>query len=141
MIVRSKKHQVRLIGSYLLLVAVAALEINVPGFFWEPFTIWIRIAVPLLLIAGLSGTFISNRFLRAIGWVGITTFTLFVFCLAFLSDDYIAQGTPESAPNVPHAGAFAWRILLYLLTCALLVVCYKRLLSKAKTETACNVES
>ncbi len=135
MIAENDKQRARLLGAYLLLVAAAICEMNVPGFFWEPFSLGVRITIPVLLVVGWVGTLRGIGLLRAVGWVGIVAFTLLVVCIVFLSDDYIAEGTPDGPPNVPHAGAFAWRIVIFLASSVALIVCFKRLarLSPAST--------
>ena len=135
MIAAIDKHRARWLGGYLLPVAAAICEMNIPGFFWEPFALWLRIAIPVLLSVGFVGTLGGSGVLRVVGWIGILAFTVLVTCLTFLSDDYIAEGTPEGLPNVPHAGAFAWRILLFLASTILLIVCFKRM---ARASTAPN---
>jgi hypothetical protein len=130
------KRRARLLGGFLLLVAVAACALNVPGFFWEPMTLWLRITIPGLLIAGLVGTLVGSRILRVVGWVGIALFTLLVLFIAFLTDDYIFRGTPAGLPNVPSATAFAWRILLFLANSVLLITCFKRLAKASAASTS-----
>jgi hypothetical protein len=133
MVAISDKRRARLLGSLLLLIAVAVYALNVPGFFWEPLPLWFRITIPGLLIAGFVGTLVYSRILRVVGWISIAWFTLLVLYIVALTDDYIFRGTPAGLPNVPNAAAFVWRILLVLGISVLLIIFFRRL---AKTSTA-----
>jgi len=112
----------------LLILTIAAVrELNVPGFFWEPLPTWLKIGVPLLLAAGHIKSVRTHWSLRVAGWIGVILFSLTILLIIGLSDDYIMKGRPDGLPNVPSAGAFIWRILLFLVTCVGLMMVYKRL--------------
>ena len=126
MVATNDSRRARLLSSFFLLVAIAVCALNVPGFFWEPLPLWFRITIPGLLVAGFVGALLRSRALRIVGWIGIGWFTLLLFYLAVLTDDYIFRGAP-GAPNVPSAAAFSWRILLFVATSVLLMTFFKRL--------------
>src|SRR5438128_904426 len=117
MIAKSDYRRTRLRCVLLLLTIAAVCELNIPCFFWQPLPTWLKIGVPLLLAAGLINSVRTHWSLRVAGWIGVILFSLTILLIIGLSDDYIMQGTPDGLPNVPSAGAFIWRILLFLLTC------------------------
>jgi hypothetical protein len=89
MVVTSNKRRAALGLGFLSLAAGATCALNVQGFFWEPLPLWIRLAIPALLITGLTGALLGSKVLRALGWVGIGCLSLLVVYLAFLTDDFI----------------------------------------------------
>lgn len=126
----------RLLGCYLFLVATSVCAMAIPGVFWEPFSVWVRVVIATLLIASFLGSLIRSRTIRAIGWVGIVWFTGLVFVNTFLSDYFIATDTWNGPIAPPHPADSRWRILLFLADDVLLAVLFKKL-----GEFSANAES
>jgi hypothetical protein len=116
-----------LLGSLLVLMAAAAGVLNAPMLFFEPLAGWVRILVPLLLLAGYVGTLQRNQWLRVAGWVGIALFAFVTISGAKPGEDYTLgapAGTTGAGPHVLDHATATTRLLCFLLLTVALIAFY-----------------
>jgi hypothetical protein len=105
------------LGSLLLLVVGVAYLLNSPLIFPQPY-IWIRIAVPLLLLGGFLGGVLGAKPLLIAGRIGGWFFLLVVIRYSVVSD----WDASFEAGRVPHGGSHDTLWIVLELAAALLVL-------------------
>jgi len=132
-------NRARLLGSYVVLIAVGLCELTIPGVLWQPSPPWFRSSVFVLLAAGFVGSLIHSRTLRVIGWTGIMLFAGILIWNTLFADLYIAWASLDDFPSGSRAAEYKWRGLLFVAHAALLAICFKALAPPSDTSKRFNV--
>jgi len=103
---------------FIVLIVFSVIVLNSPFYLIERADAIQRIVDPILLITGLVGSVLKNRYLRFFGWIGIVCFIPAIF---------------YSTPSIDHDSGYIrgfpviWRLVTTLLLFFLLVVGFKLL--------------
>lgn len=121
-----------LLGWSLFQIGVVALTLDTPSLFYDPLYLWPRIATPALLLAGLVGALMGQKWMLYAGWAGVGLFLAIVCATAIPGEDYISSGA--NAPNL-ISGKYALGKFSLLLGAGIsLVVCFGMLAKTLKTQ-------
>ena len=113
------------LAGLLVLIAGVTWLVNAPSMFFEPVTLFPRIAIPVLLTVGFAGCLARVKALAFLGWIGLGCFILLALATAIPGEDYTLGG--PNPPNMVSGLYVLLRLLLFLAIAVAIVISFRRL--------------
>ena len=102
-------------------IALALLTINIETLVSTDIIPWMKILTSsLLVVCFVSGVF-SIKFLRPMGWLGVSMFFLCVIAISMPGEDYTFGGSDNSLDPAPHFVNWAYLLLRFVIFSGILI--------------------